>query len=103
MAIFIPPYFWGYAIGIYILAFVFGLAYRSVLRKLAKREPYTRSKNIGLDDRLIRAGLGLMLLALAIAASWSPVLLFLSGFCFFEAIFSWCGFYAAIGKNSCPL
>jgi len=34
---------------------------------------------------------------------FNPLLIFISGFCTFETIFSWCGFYAAIGKNSCPL
>lgn len=32
-----------------------------------------------------------------------PKTIFFSGFAFFEAIFSWCGFYATIGKNTCPV
>jgi len=39
----------------------------------------------------------------AITTTWSPILIFFSGFAFFEAIFSWCGFYAAMGKNTCPV
>ena len=40
---------------------------------------------------------------LAITTTWSPILIFFSGFALFEAIFSWCGFYAAMGKNTCPV
>jgi len=88
---------------IFFSAFVFGFVYRALLRKFSKTNPYKRQKNIGKNDRLIRASLGVVLLIWAITTSWNPILIFFSGFCFFEAIFSWCGFYAAIGKNSCPL
>lgn len=97
------PYGWGNILGLYILAFAFGLIYRALLRKFAKRKPYTVSKNIGSPDRWIRAGLGLALLIFAIATTWNPIVIFASGFCVFEAIFSWCGLYAAVGKNTCPL
>jgi len=88
---------------LFFLAFVFGFVYRALLRKFANTEPYKRHKNIGKNDRLIRASLGIVLIIWAIMTNWNPFLIFFSGFCFFEAIFSWCGFYAAIGKNSCPL
>lgn len=97
------PFGWGYVLILYILAFGIGLIYRTLVRKLAKTEPYTRPRNIRGTDRLIRAGLGCGLLIWAITTSWNPLLLLLSGFCLFEAIFSWCGLYAAMGKSSCPL
>lgn len=103
LRIILSPFGWGYVLVLYVFAFVFGFIYRTLLRKLAKTGPHARPRNIGVTDRLIRAGLGLALLIWAITTSWNPLLLFLSGFCFFEAIFSWCGFYAAIGKSSCPL
>jgi hypothetical protein len=31
------------------------------------------------------------------------ILIFFSGFALFEALFSWCGFYAALGKSTCPI
>lgn len=99
----LSPFGWGYVLILYLFAFLVGFSYRTLLRKLAKTGPHTRPKNIGGTGRLIRAGLGLALLIGAITTSWNPLLLFLSGFCFFEAIFSWCGFYAAIGRSSCPL
>ena len=97
------PFGWGYVLILYFFAFIIGFIYRALLRNLAKTGPHTRPRNIGGTDRLIRTGLGLALLIWAITTSWNPLLLFLSGFCFFEAVFSWCGFYAAIGKSSCPL
>jgi hypothetical protein len=97
------PYGWGLVIGIFALAFVFGFIYRYLLRKFAGRTRYGRLKNIGTVDRRIRIGLAIILFVAAIAADWNPWLLFFSGFCVFEAIFSWCGFYAAIGRNTCPV
>lgn len=97
------PFGWGYILVLYVLAFLFGLGYRFVLRKFVKAEPYRRPKNIGAADRIGRAVLGLALLGWAVSTAWNPWLIFFSGFCFFEAIFSWCGLYAALGKNSCPL
>jgi hypothetical protein len=85
------------------LGFVGGLLYRFILKRLAKGTGRGRPQNIGVADRVVRAGFGVALLTLAITISWSPFLLFFSGFCFFEAMFSWCGFYAAIGKNTCPV
>lgn len=99
----LSPFGYGYILIMFLLSAIFGLIYRALLKKFAARTPYGLSKNIGKPDRLFRAGLGLALFLLAVFTSWSPLLLFASGFCFFEAIFSWCGFYAALGKNTCPL
>jgi len=93
----------GYIVIMFILSFIFGLVYRFVLKKFAKSTVRKVHKNIGKNDRFVRIGIGIILFIAAITTSWSPVLLFFSGFCFFESIFSWCGFYAAIGKNTCPL
>jgi hypothetical protein len=92
----------GYVVVMFLLAAVAGFIYRLVLKRFATGSVRRAPKNIGRTDRLIRAALGLALFALAILTTWSPLLLFLAGFCFFEAIFSWCGLYAALGKNSCP-
>jgi hypothetical protein len=102
----------GYILFIYILAFIFGFLYRFILRFLVKTYPtvfYSKQwtvrgkrMNIGKNDRIIRMVVGIILLVMAIP-SLNPVLLFFSGFCFFETIFSWCGFFALIGKNSCPI
>lgn len=91
----LSPYVWGDILIIFAAAFLFGLIYRYILRKLA---PKRGGKNIGKPDRLIRFCIGIGLFLWAVMTSWSPLLLFFSGFCFFEAIFSWCGFYAAIGR-----
>lgn len=97
------PFGWGLIVIMYILAFIIGFLYRAILKKFAKNSPHGVARNIGKSDRLIRFAIGVGLLLLAILTTWSPILIFFSGFAFFEAIFSWCGFYAAIGKNTCPV
>lgn len=95
-------YTWEYLVLIYVAAFVFGFIYRFLLKKFAKHTVRGLNNNIGKPDRLLRVVIGLVLLIWAVTTTWSPITLFFSGFCFFEAIFSWCGFYAALGKNTCP-
>lgn len=99
----LSPFGWGYILIMFVLAFVFGFIYRLLMRKLAKNSVRGVSKNLSKKDRIFRAVLGVVLLLLAIFTSWNFILIFLAGFCIFEAIFSWCGFYAAIGKNTCPI
>jgi len=97
------PYVWGYLLAIYTLAFITGFIYRFIIKKFAKNPVRKVHKNIGKPDRLLRAAIGLGLFLWAVTTSWSPILLFFSGFALFEAFFSWCGFYAALGKNTCPI
>jgi len=99
----LSPFGWGYILVMYILAFIVGFLYRAVLKKFAKGSVRGVHKNIGTYDRLVRLAIWLGLLFFAITTSWNPILLFFSGFTLFEAIFSWCGLYAALGRNSCPI
>lgn len=97
------PFGWGLIVVMYFLAGIFGLAYRAILKKFAKNSPRGATQNIGKGDRLLRLGIGVGLLLWAITTTWSPILIFFSGFTLFEAVFSWCGFYAMMGKNTCPI
>jgi hypothetical protein len=105
------PIGYGYIIFVYILALLAGLLYRFIFRKISRKvmkdapatDPYIVKKNIGIIDRVVRAILGLGLLYLAITTTWGFLIIFLSGVCLFEAIFSWCLFYSAIGRNTCPV
>ena len=97
------PYGWGTILALYALAAIVGLLYRFVLKKMAERSVRRLSKNIGTPDRLLRLAIGVVLLIIAITTSWSLILIFASGFTVFEAAFSWCGLYAALGKNTCPI
>lgn len=99
----VSPFGWGLIVAMYILAGIVGLTYRAVMKRVAKNLPHGATKNIGKGDRLIRLAIGGGLLLFAMLTTWSPILIFLSGFAIFEAIFAWCGFYAAIGKNTCPI
>ena len=98
----LSPFGWGLIVIMYILAFIAGFIYRAILKKFAKGTTRGTPRNIGKSDRLLRLVIGVALLLWAITTTWSPILIFFSGFALFEAIFSWCGFYAAMGKNTCP-
>lgn len=93
----------GYIVILYLLAFIVSFTYRAILKKVAKRSPRGVSKNIGVPDRALRFAMSVALLVWAITTTWSPILIFFSGFALFEALFSWCGFYAALGKSTCPI
>lgn len=99
----LSPFGWGLIVIMFVLAFIFGFIYRTVLRKFARNTTHGAKRNIGTNDRLVRAAIGAILLLVAITTTWSPWLLFFSGFAFFTAIFGWCGLYAALGKNTCPV
>ena len=97
------PFGYGLILIMFALSFVFGLSYRALLKKFAHGSRRGLRNNIGKPDRFLRLALSLGLLILAITTTWSPLLLFFSGFCLFESLFSWCGLYSALGKNSCPI
>lgn len=99
----LSPFGWGMIVILYVLAVIFGLAYRFILKKIASTKVRTASRNIGEGDRYLRFFIGFALLVWAITTTWSPFLIFFSGFALFESAFSWCGFYAAIGKSTCPI
>lgn len=99
----LSPFGFGEVLGLFLAAFLFGFAYRFFLKKFASKKAHGRTRNIGSADRWLRAALGVILFVIAITTTWSPLLLFASGFCFLEAIFSWCGLYAAMGRSSCPV
>lgn len=99
------PFGWGMIVAMYILSLVFLIALKLINKFLIKKISPTQNNphhNIGRKDRIIRLVLGIGLLALAINTTWNPILIFFSGFCMFEALFSWCGFYSLIGRNTCP-
>ncbi|MSR73603.1 MAG: DUF2892 domain-containing protein, partial [Candidatus Pacebacteria bacterium] len=92
----VSPFGWGLIVVMYLLAGIVGLILRFAMKKF-RVHPSTSSgqENIGKSDRLIRLAIGVGLLLWAMLTTWSPILIFFSGFAIFEAIFSWCGFYAA--------
>lgn len=87
----LSPLGWGYILAMYLLAGLATWLLRFFLNKKA-----CPLHNIDLKERLLRVIFGLLLLLWAITSAWNPLLLFLSGFCLFEAIFSWCGVVAII-------
>ncbi len=103
ISFFFSPFGWGIIVIMFVLAFLFGFVFRLVLRQFTASTPRNVHNNIGQPDRLIRLMIGIFLLVWAITSTWSPILLFFSGFTFFEAIFSWCWLYAILGKDTCPL
>ena len=97
------PFGWGLIVVMYFLAGIVGLIYRTILKKFAKNSPRGATRNIGKNDRLIRLVIGVGLLLWAITTTWSPILIFFSGFALFEAVFSWCALNQLMGKNSCSV
>jgi len=97
----LSPLSWIYLLLIFTLAFVSGTIYRFILIHLSPRAGGRVRKNIGSRDRLFRGAIGIVLLIWALTTSWNPIILFLAGFTFFEALSSWCGFYALTGRTTC--
>ncbi len=94
------PFGWGLIVIMYILAFIFGFVLRFVMKKFGKNQTAPAGA-LAKEGRLLRAVIGVALLLWAILTTWSPILIFFSGFCIFESIFSWCAFYQVMGKNTC--
>ena len=99
----LSPFGIAYVLALFVAAFLFGFLYRFLLKRLVQTGVRAVSKNIGSSGRWLRAAIGLGLFVGALLTSWSPFLFFFSGFCLFESLFSWCGLYAALGKNTCPV
>jgi len=93
----------GYVLMLFVLSFIFGFIYRWILKQFRSKILRKRAnQNIGSFDRFVRLGISVILFFWGVML-WNPILFFLSGFTLFETIFSWCGFYALIGKNTCDL
>ncbi len=92
-----------YVLIIYLLSFLFGMFYRQVLKLFKSKNITKRARNnINSHDRIFRMILGIILLIWGLSAN-SPLVIFFSGFCFFEAFSKWCGFNAILGKNTCDI
>ncbi|MSO20123.1 MAG: DUF2892 domain-containing protein [Acidobacteria bacterium] len=97
----LSPFGYGYVLVMYAMAFAAGFLLRMVYRKLAGAETRAKVRNIAGRDRAVRLAVAAALLAWAITTTWSPILLFLSGWALFSAAFGWCGIFAALGKTAC--
>ncbi len=87
----------------YVTSFIFGFSYRFLLKKFApKNFKKNANPNIGKPDKALRISIAVILLIIGFFSN-NFILLFFSGFALFEAMFSWCGFYAVIGRNTCPI
>lgn len=91
----------GYIVFMYALAFGAGFLYRAIIKKIhPNNSKYGVHKNIGKKNRELRLAIGTGLFIIAISTIWHPFLFFLSGLAFFEVVFSWCGIYSILGKNT---
>jgi hypothetical protein len=98
----LSPFGLAYVGVLFLLSFIAGFLYRGLLRYFAAGTTRGLQHNIGKLDRFVRLLIAVVLFVWALTTSWSWVLFFFSGFALFEAIFSWCGFYAALGRTTCP-
>lgn len=92
---------YGMIIALYVLAIIVFFIARVVTKKFSHGMPNKANRNVGKKDRLLRLAIGLALLVLAITTSWNPLIIFISGLVLCTALFSWCGLYSLMGKNTC--
>lgn len=93
----------------YIFTFIIGMGIavgqRYIMRNIKMRLNDKRTaahNNIGTADRIVRFLIATAALTYGIYAG-SEIALVISGYTYYEAFAKWCGFYALIGRNSCPL
>ena len=92
----------GIVIVLFVLSFAFTLLLRLVLRRFNLHRGCAAHHNIGVRGRALRLILAAALLAVAVATSWNPLVIALSGFVFAETVLGWCVFCAIFGKKICP-
>jgi hypothetical protein len=101
LKVFLSNFVWAYIVICYVIGFLLGFILRVIMRLAARNKSHGAAKNINVSDRVFRLALGIGLFVGAVTTSWNPIMLILSGFTVFEAMFSWCVVYAAMGKNTC--
>ncbi len=92
---------YGMIIALYLLALLVFFIAKIITKKFSHTVPNKANKNVGKKDRLVRLVLGLAILFFAITTSWNPLIIFISGLVLCTALFSWCGLYSLMGKNTC--
>jgi len=99
----LSPFGWSLILVLYVLAGIIVFTVRFAAARMAKNAVRGARHNVGTIDRFIRLAIAAALLLWAITTTWSIILIFLSGFVLFTAIFSWCGLYAALGIKTCSV
>ncbi len=97
------PHSWGIIGFMSALAFAVGIVLRALVRSLATRQVSRALNNLNSRDRALRFGIGLVLLFISIATSWSALLIFIAGYAFFESAYAWGVVPAVLGKSSLPV
>lgn len=93
----------------YIFTFIIGtgiaVSQRYIMRNIKMRSNDKRTaahNNIGTADRIVRFLIATSTLAYGIYAG-NEIAFVISGYTYYEAFAKWCGLYALMGRNSCPL
>lgn len=81
----LSPFGWGLILTLYALVLIIGLLAHYIFRRISKRSRQKGVTRLAAEHRLLLAGFGVCLLLLAVATSWNPILIFVSGVCLFEA------------------
>lgn len=98
----LSPLGWGLIVVLYACAGIVGTLVRFIPARLFPRTRFASTRNLGTGDRIVRILIAIALLLIAITTSWNPLLIFISGFAFFEALSRWCVVYTILHKNTCP-
>lgn len=76
--------------------------HRLIMKRFTKGNKNPSYKNIGKSDRIGRFVI-FIILFLAGLYFWIPILYLAAGYVLYEVFAGWCGFYAIIGRNTCPI
>ena len=71
-------------------------------QRVIKQPGEVTHKNIGLPDRLLRLTIAIVVLVYGLWVG-SELAVVIAGYTFYEALAKWCGLYALVGRNTCPI
>lgn len=93
----------------YVLSFMAGIAVALIQRYIMRNMRFNKKdqrtaahNNIGVAGRVLRFCIATTAFAYAVYTG-SEIAFIIAGYTYYEAFAKWCGFYALIGRNSCPL
>ena len=96
----LSPFGWGFALVMYIFAFVLAWVLHKILSKVYAGTSRGAPKNVGKKDRIIRAGVAVGLFVFAVFTCWHPLLFLVSGIVLYTAIRNWCWLYSLINVST---
>lgn len=95
----LSPFGAGYVAVLFVLASFFGAGSLLATERFLKKKKGKAKKNVSFYGRIGRVAAGALLLVFAITTTWNPLILFASGFLYFEALSGRCSLYYFLRKR----